>query len=127
MTPEQQFLLAKAQENSRAASMLLQQGFADIASRAYYTMFYLAEALLASQELRFSSHSAVVANFGKEFAKTGKVPKHLHQYLIKAQSARQVSDYGINVTVTSAEANELVLWAKEFLEVTESFLTQPKS
>ncbi len=45
MTPEQQQLLQKSQENIRAAQLLRHEGLYNIAiSRAYYAMFYLAEA-----------------------------------------------------------------------------------
>ena len=41
----------------------------DIAvSRAYYAMFYCAEALLDADGLAFSSHAAVVSGFGLHFA-----------------------------------------------------------
>jgi uncharacterized protein (UPF0332 family) len=41
------FLFQKANENTEAADLLLQNGFFDISvSRSYYAMFYLAEALL---------------------------------------------------------------------------------
>lgn len=38
------------------------QGFYDFAvSRAYYTMFYVAEALLDQEGLSFSSHAAIIS------------------------------------------------------------------
>jgi uncharacterized protein (UPF0332 family) len=71
MNQDERYLLEKAKENIKAAELLLSQGFEEIsASRAYYAMFYLAEALLHSRDLSFSSHSAVIAAFGKEFLKT---------------------------------------------------------
>ncbi len=64
--------MQKAHENIAAAEVLLQENFPEIAaSRAYYAMFYIAEILLFSKGLTFSSHSAVISAFGKEFAKTG--------------------------------------------------------
>lgn len=58
MTPEQAALLRKAQDSVRAAKLLASQGFYDFAaSRAYYAMFYVAEAILLSQGLSFSKHS----------------------------------------------------------------------
>ena len=63
-------LLQKAQVNIDATELLLREGIYDIAaSRSYYAMFYTAEALLYSIGLSFSSHSAVIAAYGKEFAK----------------------------------------------------------
>src|SRR5512142_2354624 len=97
MTQDEQAILSKAKENLEAAQLLLDQGFYGIAaSRAYYAMFYLAEALLLRKGLHYSSHSAVIAAFGKEFAKTGELSPQFHQNLIKAQSIRQISDYGYN-------------------------------
>lgn len=47
MTPEQQGLLSKAQRSLQAALLLNEGGLAEFAaSRAYYTMFYVAEAFL---------------------------------------------------------------------------------
>jgi uncharacterized protein (UPF0332 family) len=47
VTPEQQALLDKARRSIEAAQSLIQQKFYDFAvSRAYYAMFYVAEALL---------------------------------------------------------------------------------
>ncbi|HEY9737609.1 MAG TPA: HEPN domain-containing protein [Trichocoleus sp.] len=87
MTPEQQALLDKAQRSLQASQQLMQQEFYDFAvSRAYYAMFYVAEALLNYEGLAFSSHSAVIGAFGQHFAKTGKVPAELHRYLIDAQA-----------------------------------------
>ncbi len=49
MTPEQQGLLDKALRSLQAARGLNATGFAEFAaSRAYYAMFYVAEAFLAS-------------------------------------------------------------------------------
>jgi uncharacterized protein (UPF0332 family) len=70
LTPEQAALIRKAEESLRAAQFLLQQEFNDFAaSRAYYTMFYVASALLLSKGLSFSSHAGVISAFGQQFAR----------------------------------------------------------
>lgn len=75
MTVEQDGLLQKARRNIRSAKLLLADGDFDTAvSRAYYAMFYVAEALLLSRGLAYSRHSAVIAAFGREFAKGGVMP-----------------------------------------------------
>ena len=62
MTPDQEGLLGKARRNIRSARMLLADGDCDTAvSRAYFAMFYVAEALLLSKSLAYSKHSAVIA------------------------------------------------------------------
>ena len=94
MTPEQRSLLNKAQKSLDASQELMEKGFYDFAiSRAYYAMFYVAEALLDQEGLSFSSHAAVIGAFGKHLARTGKVPVELHRQLIDAQSLRTSADY----------------------------------
>jgi uncharacterized protein (UPF0332 family) len=123
MTQDEQAILSKAKENLEASQLLLDQGFYGIAaSRAYYAMFYLAEALLLRKGLHFSSHSAVIASFGKEFAKTGDLDAHFHQDLIKAQSIRQISDYGYNEPLPKENVEEVINWANEFYQAAIAFL-----
>jgi uncharacterized protein (UPF0332 family) len=123
MTPDEQAILNKAKENLEAAELLLDQGFAGIAaSRTYYAMFYLAEALLIRKGLHFSSHSAVIAAFGKEYAKTGEIDSRYHQYLIKAQSIRQISDYGFNESLPKEDVEQLIEWARAFYQATIDYL-----
>ena len=95
MTEDQRELLQKAASSLSAAKLLLEGGYPDFAaSRAYYTMFYVAEAFLEGEGMSFSKHSAVIAAFGKHFAHAGKVPVDFHRYLIEAQEARHTGDYG---------------------------------
>lgn len=73
MNPEVKALLEKARRSQRVAAKLFKDGDVDFAaSRAYYSLFYTAEALLLSRGLSFLSHSAVIANFGKEFIKAAE-------------------------------------------------------
>ena len=70
MTPDQAALLRKAHSSLQAAKLLAGEKHFDFAvSRAYYTMFYVAEAFLLGQGLSFSKHSAVLAAFGERLAK----------------------------------------------------------
>jgi len=89
MTPEQQGLLEKATRSLQAARLLNEEGLAEFAtSRAYYTMFYVASAFLEGEGLSFARHSAVIAAFGQQFARTGRVPVEFHRYLIAAEQSR---------------------------------------
>jgi uncharacterized protein (UPF0332 family) len=126
ISPDAQTLLNQARENVRAAKLLLHAGFNSIAaSRAYYAMFYTAEALmLAHRNQSFSSHSALIAAFGREFAKTRLLDPRFHSYLIAAQKLRQSSDYGISATVTTDETAQALQWAQELITAAETFLAQ---
>jgi len=112
---EIQHLLNKAIENIEATELLLKEGYLEIASsRAYYAMFYIAEAILSTKGLAFSSHSAVIAAIGKEYAKTNLLPPEYHHYLKDAFEARQVSDYGAEGQLTELRARELLIQAEDF-------------
>jgi uncharacterized protein (UPF0332 family) len=116
MTDEQGELILKAQQSLDAATLLLNNNFADYAtSRAYYAMFYLAEAFLEGEGLSFSKHSAVISAFGREFAKTGRVPVEFHQFLIEAQELRTTGDYGQLNAVTQEQAAEQIDHATRFV------------
>ncbi|MGD1853939.1 MAG: HEPN domain-containing protein [Leptolyngbyaceae cyanobacterium] len=116
MTEEQQELLLKAQQSLDAAKLLLSQDYADYAtSRAYYSMFYVAQAFLAGKDMAFSKHSAVIAAFGREFAKTQKVPVKFHRYLIEAQALRTTGDYGQLNALTIEQAAEQIEHAEQIL------------
>ena len=123
MTPEIQALLDKAKENLKAANLLHQNDYTAIAaSRAYYAMFYVAEALLLSRGLTFSSHAAVLAAYGREFAKTGDLEPRFHRYLLDTQDLRQSGDYGTNPAVTREQMEQVLQWAQEFIAAAEAFL-----
>ena len=63
-------LVNKAEKSLNASKLLLEKGFYDFAvARAYYTMFYLVEAILLTKGLSFSKHKGVIAAFGEHFAK----------------------------------------------------------
>ncbi|MBC8496236.1 MAG: HEPN domain-containing protein [Anaerolineales bacterium] len=124
MTPEVQGLLEKSKESIDAAKLLKGESYYSFsASRAYYAMFYAAEALLLTLGYSFSSHAAVIAAFGHEFVKTQKLDPKYHRYLLDAQDLRNVGDYDIGHGITKDQAELLLLWADDFLAATEKYLT----
>jgi uncharacterized protein (UPF0332 family) len=119
----EEILLQRAQESLRAARIMIAEKLPNIAaSRAYYAMFYAAELLLQKRGLVFSSHSAVVAAFGKEFARSGDLDPKFHRYLIASQDARQIGDYGGEKNISQHEANQIVSWAEEFILAATKYL-----
>lgn len=123
MRQEIQDLLHKAHRSLQVAELLNQEGHPDFAaSRAYYAMFYAAQALLLRRGLSFSSHAAVIGAFGKEFAKPGILDPKFHRYLIDAQDMRNLGDYGIGTGVAADDTQEVLNWAHEFLAAVETIL-----
>lgn len=118
MNDEQQKLLLKAQQSLEAAKLLLRNEYADYAtSRAYYAMFYIASAFLEGERLTFSKHSAVIAAFGRAFAKPQRIPPEFHRYLIEAQELRTAGDYGQLNAITIDQATEQIDRAEQFLAI----------
>ena len=64
-------LLDKAVRFIASAELLVEDGdFDSSASRLYYAMFHVAQALLEAKGLAFSSHRAVISAYGQYFART---------------------------------------------------------
>ena len=125
MKPQIAGFLAKAEESIAAAKVLLEQfdcGFS--ASRAYYAMFYAAEALLLSRGLSYSRHSAVVAAFGREFVKPGLFEAKWHRALHDAFRVRQVGDYDPLEHVSETAARRTLEEAEGFVLETRNFLVK---
>jgi uncharacterized protein len=120
---EVQALIEKAKESNEVARGLVKDGHHDFAaSRGYYAMFYVAEALLAHLGQSYSKHSAVISAFGREYAKAGKLDPKFHQRLIDAQDLRHTGDYGIEEHVSKKQAQAVCDWADEFIAAAEVFL-----
>jgi uncharacterized protein (UPF0332 family) len=118
-------LLQMAKESLEVAEDLFNSkhyGFS--ASRSYYAMFYMAEAVLITKDLSFSSHKAVISAFGKEFVKKGILPKVLHQYLRDAFNLRQMGDYGFIGAVSENRAKILLTQTKDFVDTVEKYLSK---
>ena len=66
----------------------------------------------------------MIANFGKEFAKTKVLDPKFHHYLMESQDRRNVGDYSIIAEVTEEQVKEMLAWAKEFINAAENYLKQ---
>jgi uncharacterized protein (UPF0332 family) len=120
MTSDQRELLIKARESLEAANLLLQGGFPGFAVvRAYYAMFYIAQAFLEGKGLSYSKHSAVIAAFGQQFTREGKVPIEFHRYLLDAMEARQDADYAHFSKINAQVAQNHIDRASQFLAEAE--------
>ena len=76
-------LLDKASRAIEAAKVLVRENSSDFAAgRAYYGMFYVAEALLNERGQHFRKHSAVHGAYGEYFAKTAVLDPKFHRWAI---------------------------------------------
>jgi uncharacterized protein (UPF0332 family) len=123
LNASQQALLAKARRSAAAGRRLAADGDLDFAvSRAYYAMFYRAQAFLLGREQRFSKHSAVIAAFGEQFAKDDKTLREFHHGIIEAQDAHNVGDYQIDAALAREDVQAHLDRAERFIKVAEQAL-----
>ncbi|MFQ6058283.1 MAG: HEPN domain-containing protein [Anaerolineae bacterium] len=115
--------MAKARSSLAAARKLLEELlFAESISRSYYAMFYAAKALLLLDSIDVSKHSAVIAAFGREYAKTGKIDPRYHRMLLDGFEWRQKSDYDVYWLATRKEAEKCLQDAEAFVAQAEKSL-----
>lgn len=123
MKDETKRFLDKAERGIQAAEILLKAESVEFAAgRAYYGMFYVAEALLYDKEIRVRKHSGVHAAFGEHFAKTGVFDSKYHRWLLDAFDKRIQGDYGVEAIVTPDDVQTMVEQAREFLQTAIKFL-----
>lgn len=123
MKEDTQFLLEKAESAIGAAESLLRDGYRDFsAGRAYYAMFYTAEALLAEKELTFKKHVGVHKAFSEHFIKTGIFEQKYYHWLVATFNSRLVGDYAIRTEFEDDEVRDWIEQAREFLDKVREYL-----
>ncbi|MBN2437104.1 MAG: HEPN domain-containing protein [Deltaproteobacteria bacterium] len=116
MTESVQELLNKSERSIDAAKLLLNDGYPDFsASRAYYAMFYVLQALMLDRNLSYSKHSGIIGAFGKEFVKTGIFDSRFHRYVLSAFNLRNAGDYGGGQDISKKKAALTISEAVELL------------
>lgn len=123
MKKEVKQLLEKGRRSLNAADILFKRGDFDFAvSRAYYAMFYAAEAALLQRGQTYSKHAGVISGFYHQFIVTGELPQELHEALHRAFDERQEGDYGFLEQFPKADADKLLKDAKNFIQEIKNLL-----
>lgn len=103
----------------------LKEGFYETSiSRSYYSMFYLAQAVLATKDIYRKKHSGVSAAFAEHFTNKGLLPKMLHIKILRAFEDRRMADYDMEISKTEKDASQVLGYAKDFREEVAPFLTK---
>ncbi len=120
--------LEKSLDAIEAAEGLTNMGKTEFAAgRAYYAMFYTAEALLYDQfDLKLNQHGQVIAAYGKHFAKTRELDPKYHRWLRDGFEKRISGDYGVDTEIEEAVAIEMINQARDFLEAAHKYLARHK-
>jgi len=119
--------IKKAEKFISTAEYSLNTGDYDsCASRCYYAMFFMAEAVLLTKGLIASSHKGVISLFGEQFVKTGIFERELGKALNDTYDKRIIGDYGVGFTVTEEESKDLLEKAKNFVLKLNDYLQRWK-
>lgn len=123
MTADVQPLVDKGRRSLETARRLLRDRDFDFAtSRAYYAMFYLAEALLLSHGFEADSHSGVLVLLHREFVRTGLLDPAHARALEVGREERNFGDYDYEEQFTEARAKKAVERAEAFIGAAERLL-----
>ena len=110
-------LIERAKKYLKSSRTLLVDGdYESSVSRAYYAMFYSAEAVLLTKNLSFSSHRGVISAFGEYFVKTDTFPRGMGRELNRAFEKRQLGDYEYTFVISEDEVREILEQGKHFVE-----------
>jgi uncharacterized protein (UPF0332 family) len=105
------------------AALNLSEGYPDSAiNRAYYAIFYAANALLVTEGLGRSKHSGVIAAFRERFVKTGIIELEYSRIYGRVMDDRHASDYEIEISADAEVAERDLGDSRLFVERIERHL-----
>lgn len=126
-------IVRTAEEKLKSARHSLSGGyFGDASSRAYYAVFHILTAVLATKGLSFSSHAQVLGAFNREFIRLGHVEGISFQDIQRLFDDRQKGDYATmltvdrNTAVTDIEIGQRVIDVCVVFLRTRGFLQGPE-
>lgn len=118
-----QALLNLSAEKLSAAESLFKLGFyRDVLSRAYYSMYHVAQAMLLSEGKTAKGHAGTVSAFNHWFVKTKKIPERYAISFTLLKEEREFADYESLKNFSSQNAQEAIKDAEEFLEMAGKYL-----
>jgi uncharacterized protein (UPF0332 family) len=118
-----QQLMLNAEETLNAAQVWLDEDYLrDAVNRAYYAVFYIAEALLNEKDIRFKKHGAVHGAFAQQYIKTGLFDAKYHRLVLTAFGKRMLGDYDEAAQFKAEEVKQTIAEAQGFLQAAKDYL-----
>jgi len=112
--------LQTAREDLKAAKILLESGeYRGANNRAYYAIFHAINAVHALNGNSYKRHKDAIANFNKEYVKTGIFPREIGRKIGEAEEIRHASDYDDFYIASREESERQVNVADEFISLVE--------
>jgi uncharacterized protein (UPF0332 family)/predicted nucleotidyltransferase len=122
--PEVRDYLASAWQALHTAESQYHQGtdYLVVANRAYFAIFYAANAALATEGRQLSRHPAVFARFRDLFVKSGAIePMYLYDY-DETMKRRHLGDYDLNAGLSADSVRVSLEAAQRFVSRIERHL-----
>ena len=117
------FRIKRAEEAIKEAELLAKEGYWNtVANRLYYSVFYMASALLMKNQVNAGSHSGIKSQFHKHFIKTGIIEKKFGKLYSELFDKRQEGDYQAFVKFGKEEIAPLINDVKAFFSVLSELL-----
>lgn len=114
-TLQRDTLLQKAQQFLRSAAVLLEVGDYDsCVSRAYFAMFYTAQAALLTENRQLPKQGIRTA-FSERFVASGRLPRRASEALDRAYDEQQLADYSYQFVLAEDEAERTLQEAEAFV------------
>jgi len=93
-------------------------------NRAYYAVFYAANAALATQGLARGKHSGTISAFRQFFVKPGMIEPEYSDIYGSLMDDRHISDYDMDTRIEPERAESDVQGARRFVARIEGYLRQ---
>lgn len=114
--------MALADETLEEARALFRAGFYKASVHAYCAAFHAAMALLAREGKRPKTHKGVIAELGRDFVETGRLPEDAGAHLEQLLAMRLKADYEVPVSITDERAEESLVAAERFVQAARKAL-----
>lgn len=117
--------LGIAKERIEFADKILEIGdFKTVANRSYYAVFSAMRAVLALDGFDSKKHSGIIAEFRKDYLKSGVLPKELSEIIDGLVEVRQGSDYDDFYLISKEEVAAQLENAKLFVTSISNYLNE---
>lgn len=119
------WLIRRARRVLRTGRLALgDEDYASAINRAYYAVFYAANAALSTLGLERGKHSGVISEFRARFVKTGLIEPVYSQFYGDMMDARQSSDYDFVLEPGYEQATAALDEAQQFVTRIERYLKE---
>ena len=124
-----ELLISKAENTFEDANYLSfeRKSYESAVSRAYYSIFYITEAMLLTKSLTTTSHKGLSVEFAKNFIKTNEIEPIYGKILSNIFQKRQFGDYNMYAEITESVANEVLKDAAKFIGRMKTYLSEKEA